>query len=111
MKRRKLREQERVKYKEMKELIELRQEIEQEKETEESKRFEIERKLKQIEDKKKHRQTYQDIMYSQNSLKDAIKEAKSMANLLGQSKMKMIKLKMELEEKTLPKFLPGQLLS
>mgnify|MGYP006893272560 CR=1 FL=1 len=45
-------------------------------------------------------------MYSQENLKDAIREAKSVNHMLDQTKLKMKQLKLNLENKTVHKFLP-----
>ena len=60
--------------------------------------------LEDINNKRVHRHTHKDILYSQDRLTDAIKEAKSINYLLEQQKLKMRTIKVKLEDKTLPKF-------
>lgn len=48
--------------------------------------------LAQIESKKQKRDSYEALLYTQDTLKQAINEAKSINHLLEQSKMKMKQL-------------------
>ena len=62
----------------------------------------IENLLEEMDAKREKRHNFEDLIYSQERLSDAINEAKSINVLLDQTRMKMKQLKTNLEQKTLP---------
>ena len=61
-----------------------------------------------MEINREKRHSFEDLIYSQDRLTEAINEAKSINVLVEQTRMKMKQLKTNLEQKTLPTFLSLQ---